>query len=120
VCTALGDTGRAAQVYELLLPFGDANVVIGLGAVCLGATSRYLGRLALTMGRRADALEHLRQAIEANTALGAAVHLAHTQLDYANALGPGAQARRLIEEARQTAAELDLPAVTLRAAKAAR
>jgi DNA-binding SARP family transcriptional activator/tetratricopeptide (TPR) repeat protein len=120
VATALNDTERAELVYELLLPFGQANVVIGLGAVCLGPTSRYLGRLALTMGRRADALEQLRQAIEANTALGAPVHLAHTQLDLAHALGPGAQAQALIQAAQQTAAQLDLPAVALRAAKAAR
>ena len=117
VATALDDTERALEVYELLLPFGQANVVIGLGAVCLGPTARYLGRLALTMGRRTDALEHLRNAIKANIALGAPVHLAHTQLDYAYALGPGAQARALIEEAQQTAARLDLPAVALRAAK---
>jgi DNA-binding SARP family transcriptional activator len=117
VATALGDTERAALIYQLLLPFGQANVVIGLGAVCLGATSRYLGRLALTTGRRTDALAHLRHAIEANTALGAPVHLAHTQLDYAGALGPGAQSRALIDAAEQTAGRLDLPAVMLRAAE---
>ena len=31
---------RAAALYELLLPYAGTNVVIGLGAVCLGATRR--------------------------------------------------------------------------------
>jgi hypothetical protein len=83
--------------------------------VCLGATAGYLGRLALTIDRRSDALEHLWRAIESNRALQAPVVLAHTQLDCALALGPGAPARALIEEARQTAAQLDLPAVGHRA-----
>ena len=51
VAHALDDAERAAVLYDLLTPVADANVVIGLGAVCLGATSRYLGRLALTLGR---------------------------------------------------------------------
>ncbi len=48
---ALDDVERAAILYDLLRPYADTNVVIGLGAVCLGSTSRYLGRLALTLGR---------------------------------------------------------------------
>ncbi|MGZ4177245.1 MAG: ATP-binding protein, partial [Solirubrobacteraceae bacterium] len=60
---ALDDAPRAALLYDLLTPFADTNVVIGLGAVCRGATSRYLGRLALTLGRRADAVAHLRHAV---------------------------------------------------------
>jgi tetratricopeptide (TPR) repeat protein len=115
VAAAVGDAERAALLYELLLPFAQAHVVIGLGAVCLGATAGYLGRLALTIDRRSDALEHLWRAIESNRALQAPVVLAHTQLDCALALGPGAPARALIEEARQTAAQLDLPAVGHRA-----
>ncbi len=56
----LGDAERAAQLYELLLPYREVNVVIGLAAVCLGSAARYLGRLAATMGRPDDAADALR------------------------------------------------------------
>jgi hypothetical protein len=68
-------------------------------------------------GRAADAaaaIEHLRRALAANAALKAPVQMAHTQLDYARALGPGRQARTLIDDAAQAAQELALPAVARR------
>jgi tetratricopeptide (TPR) repeat protein len=91
--------------------------VIGLGAVCLGATSRYLGRLALALGQRQQAVEHLREAVRANARLGATAELAHAQLDLAKALGGGSEAAQLIEQARATAGERDLVTVARRAAK---
>jgi tetratricopeptide (TPR) repeat protein len=112
----LDDTSRAAIVYELLAPYAGTNVVIGLGAVCLGATSRYLGRLALTLGRREEAVAHLRQAVAANAALRAVVELAHARVDLAWALGPGTESTELLEEAEAVAAERRLPAVARRAA----
>jgi hypothetical protein len=117
VAAGLGDAERAAQLYELLRPFADSNVVIGLGAVCLGSTHRYLGRLALTLERRSDAIEHLRLAVQSNSSLRATVELAHAQLDLALALGPGAEARELVEGAETVAAERELPWVARRAAE---
>jgi hypothetical protein len=90
--------------------------VIGIGAACLGSAARYLGRLATTMGERTAAVEHLRRALARNAALRAPVQVAHTQLDYARVLGPGQEARELIEAAARTARELELPAVARRAA----
>ncbi len=113
---ALDDVERAAILYDLLEPFANTNVVIGLGAVCLGATSRYLGRLALTLGRREEAMTHLRHAVAANASLQATVELAHSQVDLAWALGPGAEAVELLEKAEAVAAERRLPAVARRAA----
>jgi hypothetical protein len=113
---AFDDAPRAAVLYDLLTPFADANVVIGLGAVCLGATSRYLGRLALTLGRDADAVAHLRDAVAANAALEATVELAHSWVDLAGALGAGGEAVELLERAEAAAAERRLPAVARRAA----
>ena len=113
---AFDDAPRAAVLYDLLTPFADANVVIGLGAVCLGATSRYLGRLALTLGRHDDAVAHLRHAVDANGSLQAAVELAHSWVDLADALGAGGEAVELLERAETAAAELRLPAVARRAA----
>ena len=113
---AFDDAPRAAVLYDLLTPFADTNVVIGLGAVCLGATSRYLGRLALTLGRRADAVAHLRDAVAANASLQAMVELAHSWVDLAEALGAGGEAVELLERAEAAAAERRLPAVARRAA----
>ena len=112
----LDDPGRAALLYDLLAPFADTIVVIGLGAVCLGAASRYLGRLALTLGRQADAVVHLRHAVAANASLRATVELAHSWVDLAWALGHGREAMELLERAEATAADLGLVAVARRAA----
>jgi tetratricopeptide (TPR) repeat protein len=116
VAVGLRDAERAAVLYDMLIPYRRQNVVIGLAAHCLGSCERYLGKLAALLGRTEQATEHLRAALEANAALGATVELAHTQLDLAAVLGNGAPARRLVQEAAQTARELDLPAVARRAA----
>jgi DNA-binding SARP family transcriptional activator/tetratricopeptide (TPR) repeat protein len=113
---AFDDAERAAILYELLGPYADTNVVIGLGAVCLGATSRYLGRLALTLGRREEAVAHLRHAVAANASLQATIELAHSRLDLAWALGTEGEAVALLEQAESVAAERRLPAVARRAA----
>jgi DNA-binding SARP family transcriptional activator len=117
VAAGLADVERAELLYELLRPHAETNVVIGLGAVCLGSTNRYLGRLALALERRADAIEHLTRAVQANTELRATVQLAHSQLDLARALGPGSQARELRGRAESVAAERGLAAVARRAAE---
>jgi tetratricopeptide (TPR) repeat protein len=115
VAAELGDVERARLIYELLLPYRMVNVVIGLAAVCLGATARYLGRLAATMGNREEATALLERAIARNGALHAPIQLAHAQLDYASLIGRGARARDLLEAAARTAQELDLPLVAARA-----
>ncbi len=116
VAAALGDGERAAVLYELLVPYERQNVVIGLAAVCLGAASRYLGKLAATMGRERDAARHFEHALSANERLGAVVELAHCRLDYAALLGPGDRAERLIAAAAETAAAQELPLVARRVA----
>jgi DNA-binding SARP family transcriptional activator/tetratricopeptide (TPR) repeat protein len=114
VAAELGATAAAASAYELLTPFADTVVVIGLGAVCHGATARQLGRLALTLGRPEQARAHLLRAVAVDTALRAPALLAHSRLDCALALGPGPQARELVAAARATAAELGLVRVARR------
>jgi hypothetical protein len=114
VATALGDPEWARGLYDLLLPHRNTTVVIGIAAVCLGSTARYLGRLATTMGQPAVAREHLEHALRVNEALQARPQLAHAQLDYAQALGRGARSKGLIAAAGETADELGLPAVKRR------
>jgi DNA-binding SARP family transcriptional activator len=117
-CAELGDSARAAELYELLLPYRDSNVVIGLAAVCLGAAARLLGRLAATMGRLQEAAEHFDRALVANAALQAPVCLAHTQLDYAQMLGADdPKYKPLVDAAADTAQELGLAMVARRAAE---
>ena len=59
----------------------------------LGSAARYLGLLALVMGRPDDAVRHLEQAVGANERLGFRPWLARTQADLARTLirrgGPG-------------------------------
>ena len=113
---ALGDARRAALLYDWLLPYEGVNAVAGFAVVCFGSTARFLGRLAATMGRERDAAGHFEQALEANERLQAPVLLAHTQLDFAAALGGGGRASRLLDDAAATAASLELPMVARRAA----
>jgi DNA-binding SARP family transcriptional activator/tetratricopeptide (TPR) repeat protein len=105
----LEDRPRARLLYELLAPYAGTVALIGAGAVCRGPLDGYLGVLALTAGERATALEHLRAAIEIERRLRAPLQLAYTQIDYAQALGPGAPARALLREARAGAATLVVP-----------
>ena len=117
VSVALGDVPRAARLHELLLPHRDANVVIGVGALCQGSVARYLGALAACTGAEGEAREHFERALAANRALRAPVCVAHTQLDYVAALRTGAQAAELIDSASRTAEELGLRAIAGRAAR---
>jgi DNA-binding SARP family transcriptional activator len=115
---ALGDAARARSLYALLLGYRTSQVVIGLAAVCLGSTARYLGRLALTMGDHDAARSHLAFALDANQALQAPVMVAHTQLDCALVAQRPSEARSLVAAAAATAKQLELPALTQRAARA--
>jgi DNA-binding SARP family transcriptional activator len=116
LCADLGDAPRALQLHDLLAPYVAANVVIGLGAACLGSSARYLGRLAATSGEPAQAAAYFERALHADAALKAPICLAHTQLQYARLLGPGDErGRGLLSAAGETAKRLDLPAVARRA-----
>jgi DNA-binding SARP family transcriptional activator/tetratricopeptide (TPR) repeat protein len=117
VCADLGDSDRAALLYAKLEPYADANVVIGLAAVCLGSAASFLGKLAATTGRTDLAAGHFEHALEANAALDAPGCLARTQVDYARALGPGPRAEELLAAAEQTASELGLGAVARKIAE---
>ncbi|MDX6663271.1 MAG: eukaryotic-like serine/threonine-protein kinase [Solirubrobacterales bacterium] len=66
----LRDARRSAQLYEILLPYDGLVVVAGRGAACYGPVSRYLGRLADTMGRGADAVRHMEAALATATSMG--------------------------------------------------
>jgi hypothetical protein len=73
LCCGLGDRARASLLYELVLPYADVNVVVGMAAVCLGPAARLPGALAATMGRRRESAELLERALAANDRLRAPV-----------------------------------------------
>ena len=45
VCAGLGDTKRAATLYDVILPHRGRNVMVGM-ATCWGSAERFLGLLA--------------------------------------------------------------------------
>lgn len=115
VCADLGDAERAALLYELLEPYADVNVVIGLAAACLGSAAGFLGKLAATMGRVELAAEHFERAIAANLELHAPACLARVHVDYARAIWsarPGdPRAGELLDTAAEAAERHGLGAV---------
>ena len=116
-CAAVGDAVRARVLYEAMLPYADTIVVAGVGVACMGPAARALGKLAATMGRRSEAGRHFEHALQISHRLAAPVLLAHAQLDYAAALGPGRRAEKLIADATETAQRLGLTAIARQAAR---
>jgi DNA-binding CsgD family transcriptional regulator/tetratricopeptide (TPR) repeat protein len=114
VCAFLGDACRADILYRLLLPYDGHNVVVGGGVAYLGAASRYLGLLAVTMSRWDEAERHFQDALEMDARMGAKTWLAHTQYDYARMLltcnrrDNGQRAASLLGEALTTARALGM------------
>jgi hypothetical protein len=106
VCAGLGDVQTAAIIHEQLLPYAQANVVVGLGAVCLGSVATFAGRLAAAIGRKGEAAELFERGLAANTALRAPLCVARTELEYARAVGPGRRGQELVGAAERTAARL--------------
>jgi hypothetical protein len=87
VSHALGDQRRASRLYELLLPYGDRNILVArLPLGTLGSASQHLGLLAATVSRWNDAAAHFRAATEAHERMGAAVLLARSRENHARAL----------------------------------
>ena len=104
VCSHLDDRACAATLYELLLPYGNCNLLNWV-EVCAGSASRQLGLLATTMSRWHDAEHHFTNAVEMDRRTGARPWLAHTHVDFARMLtarrgaGDQGQARSLVAQA---------------------
>jgi DNA-binding SARP family transcriptional activator len=81
----LGDSTRAATIYELLLPYAD-RVAVSYPEISLGPVSRFLGMLATATARWNDAERHFRDALDLSARIGARPSLAHTQTGYARML----------------------------------
>jgi DNA-binding SARP family transcriptional activator len=112
---ALGDVERAADLYRLLLPYGD-RVAASYMEISTGAVARYLGLAASTMEHWDDAERHFRNALQMNERVGARPWLARTQEDYARMLlaratpGDHDKALQMLADASSTYSELGLDA----------
>ena len=116
VAHGVGDAERARHLYELLRPHAASAVVIA-AAVCLGSVERYLGMLAVTLGRLDAAAAHFEAALAAHVRLDAPVYRARTAFAYARLLqrrakpGDAERATVLLGEAHTTAEALGMTAL---------
>jgi class 3 adenylate cyclase len=85
IAALLGDTRRSEQLYALLLPHADRNVVV-LNSACNGSVSRQLALLAEALGRPADADRHFADALAMNERLESPPLVARVQYDQARTL----------------------------------
>src|SRR4051794_9341819 len=88
-CALLGDERLAPRLYDLLLPRDGLCIMGGRGVYFRGAAARYLGLLAATQGRWADAVRHHEQALETNTRAQAPPWIARSMLVLARGLLAG-------------------------------
>ncbi|MCI0695274.1 protein kinase [candidate division KSB1 bacterium] len=122
VCAFLGDSVRAAILYQLLLPYAGYNLH-NSAIVFYGAASRYLGLLAATMSRWHEAEQHFEDALEMNARMGARPWLAHTQHEYAEMLlargkeEDRSKALSLLDEALAISQELGMKSLVEKAQK---
>jgi DNA-binding SARP family transcriptional activator/tetratricopeptide (TPR) repeat protein len=120
VCGALGDAPRAEQLYGLLAPYANRNVVVGRAATCNGSASRLLGSLAAVMGEHETAEGHFIEALAMHERMGARPWTVRTQVSYAELLlrrrrrGDRGRARELLMMAGGTAEELGMAAMAVR------
>jgi DNA-binding SARP family transcriptional activator/tetratricopeptide (TPR) repeat protein len=83
----LGERAHAQPLYDRLLPYAGRPATAGRAAMHYGAIDRHLGLLAVVLGRREDAIAHLRDALAHDAAMGATVWRLHT-LRHLLALAP--------------------------------
>jgi DNA-binding SARP family transcriptional activator len=111
--TLLSEEGAAEILYRLLLPWSALNAGDHPEGI-RGSVFRYLGMLATTMGRVADAERHFEDAIVMNERMDAHPWLARTQRDYSQMLrgrdnpGDAERAQELSDAAEAIYRELEM------------
>ena len=114
---AVDDAATAALVYPELLPLGGVNVMIGHGVALYGSADRYLGMLAATLGRTAEAEERFLAAAELEGRMGATTWLAHTAYEHGRILlevGDAERAAPLLADAASLAESVGMPSLLAR------
>jgi DNA-binding CsgD family transcriptional regulator len=117
VAILLADPTHATLLYELLAPYSERNVMMGVPN-CLGATATYLGGLAALTGRLKEALHHFEAGLTINARLGIRPFLVRTQFRYAmlllhnNQSTDRAQALDLLRQAQATVEQIGMAALS--------
>ncbi len=120
VCVYLGDTKRAALLYDLLQGHAGANLLADSSGPSLGATDRLLGSLATLLQQWDVAQRHFEAALAIDSRTGWRVWLAHTRYRYAlmlqrrAATGDANRARALLADALADSSALGMKALTPR------
>ncbi len=120
VCWHLDDRGSATKLYDLILPVAKRNVIVGPMAHFYGSTSRFLGLLATTLERWAQAQNHFDDAIEMHLKLSPP-WLGWTHFQYADMLlrrglpGDREKALAFLSQALDVAERLSMQALLERA-----
>jgi tetratricopeptide (TPR) repeat protein len=111
----LDDPDTAARAYELLHPFAHLPVIASLGVACFGSVHHALGVASLTTGDLDRAVEHCREAVKANSAIGHWPAAVNSRVRYAQALtlralpADAVIVRRELATAADEAAALNIP-----------
>jgi DNA-binding CsgD family transcriptional regulator len=113
VATLLVDRACTAILYDLLLPYAQRNVMVGVPN-CFGSAAAYLGGLAAILGRWEAAAQHFEDALMMNARLGIRPFLARAQYRYGVMLVQRSQSAdrarglELLTQAQATAQELGM------------
>lgn len=113
VAMLLGDRERAAQLYELLLPYAEMVFVHDLLRSVGGIVAAALGGLATLLGRYDEGERHYERALEIETAMGGVTAVmdrpGHARLLLLRG-GPGdhARAASMLEQVRRDMARLGI------------
>jgi tetratricopeptide (TPR) repeat protein len=118
VAVALGDRDAAEGILRRLEPYANQNVAVA--GVCVGSASRPIARLQALLGHDDIADAAFGYALEHNRQLGAPFWVAHTELDYAQALSArggttGDQVAALVRSAIDAAREYGFAGLERRA-----
>lgn len=115
VCSHLGDTVLAEDLYHTLLPY--SGLCVYTGVYWIGSVAYYLAGLARTTGRIEAAGAYASEAQATHELMGAAAWAARSRMETAHIYltrgdpGDAQRARRLVEEVVHDGRRLGLPAV---------
>jgi len=108
----LPSSPHAARLYDLLRPYDHLIIVSGLGGLCAGAVSQFLGLLATRLERWDAAADHLAHALRLHTKIGARIWVAYTHYEsamLASAVGDRTGTQTAAAEAARIGEELGMP-----------
>jgi hypothetical protein len=86
VSARLDDTRYTQELRTALAPYTGQLIIAGWGTICLGAADRYLGMLAATGGRPAEAEALFNAALALEESVGSAPLTSRTRVAHARAL----------------------------------